>query len=196
MKSLAYLIAATLLISLSGCIWPEEIETRVHYVDKNAPPQIIVTWRNISSMARDEKELKDDFDRLVGDLEDSTASDLVAGIDKELLIKDRQIFLHNGNLHAKMSAVPIDDKFEDLASNGERIMVVDLESGGMIETNGRLLKTGRNYIMVWPESLKEIYWIQRVIPDAPDKDKEDWERWKQNRPKLVKMFEAYQQKGN
>jgi hypothetical protein len=195
MKSLAYSIAAAMLISLAGCIWPEEIETRVHYVDKN-PPQITVVWRNISSTAKDEKELKEDFDELVKDLEDSTASDLIAGINKELLIKDRQIYLQGGKLQAKMSAVPSDDKFEDLASNGERLMVVDSEDGRIIATNGKLLKTGRNYIIVWPESLKEIYWIQSLIPDAPDRDKEDWERWKQNRPKLVKMFEAYQQKRN
>jgi hypothetical protein len=195
MKSLAYSIAAAMLISLAGCIWPEEIETRVHYVDKN-PPQITVVWRNISSTAKDEKELKEDFDELVKDLEDSTASDLIAGINKELLIKDRQIYLQGGKLQAKMSAVPSDDKFEDLASNGERLMVVDSEDGRIIATNGKLLKTGRNYIIVWPESLKEIYWIQCLIPDAPDRDKEDWERWKQNRPKLVKMFEAYQQKRN
>ncbi|MGH7595766.1 MAG: hypothetical protein ACREOI_05405 [bacterium] len=217
MKSSAYLIAAILLVSLSGCIWPEEIETRVHYRDNNTPPQITITWRNLSSMAENEKELKDDFDRLVEDLEDSTASDLVAGIDKELLIKDRQIYLHNGKLQARIAAVPLDEKFEDLSSNGERIMVVEsesggifegsssngegtivfeLESGGIIETNGKLLKTDHNYIIVWPESLKEIYWIQRLIPETPNKDKEDWERWKQNRAKLIKMFEAYQQKRN
>ncbi len=196
MKSWIYSLAAALLISLSGCIWPEEIETRVYYSDNKTPPQITVIWRNISSTAKDEKELEEDFERLVEDLRDSTASDLVAGIDKELSIKDRQIYLHKGKLLAKISAVPVDDKFEDLASNGERIMVVELESGGMIETNGRILKTEYNYIIVWPESLKEIYWVQRLIPDAPDKDKEDWKRWKQNRPKLIKMFEAYQQKGN
>ncbi len=196
MKTLAYLIAMTILVTLTGCIWPEEIETRVYYSDNNAPPQITVTWRNLSSTAKNEKELRDDFDRLVEDLEDSTASDLVAGIEKDLLIKDRQFYLQNGKLQARISAVPSDDKFEDLASNGERLMVVDMEPGGIIETNGKLLKTDSNYIIVWPESLKEIYWIQRLLPDAPDKDKETWERWKQNRPKLVKMFEAYQQKGN
>jgi hypothetical protein len=113
-----------------------------------------------------------------------------------VLIKDRKIYLQDGKLQMRISAVPSDNKFEDLASNGERLIVVDSEDGKMLATNGKLLKTGRNYIIVWPERLKEIYWIQRVIPDAPDKDKEDWERWKQNRPKLIKMFEAYQQKEN
>lgn len=195
MKTLAYLIAMAMLTTLAGCIWPEEIETRIHY-DNNTPPQITVTWRNISSTAKNEKELKKDFDDLVEDLEDSTSSDLVAGIDKELLIKDRQFYLQNEKLQARISAVPSDDKFEDVASNGERLIIVDIEPGGIIATNGKLLKTDRNYIIVWPESLKEIYWIQRLIPDAPDRDEEDWKRWKQNRPKLVKMFEAYQQKGN
>jgi hypothetical protein len=196
MKSLAYLIAAAIMISLAGCIWPEEIETRVNYAGKNTPPQITVVWRNISSTAKDEKELKSDFEELVEDLKDSTSNDLIAGIEKELLIKERKIYLQDGKLQAKISAVPGDEKFEDLASNGERLVVVDSEAGRIIATNGRLLETESNYIIVWPESLKEIYWIQRLIPDAPDKDEEDWKRWKQNRPKLVKMFEAYQQKGN
>lgn len=191
MKSLTYLTAAAMLISLAGCIWPEEIETRVQYAGKNAPPQITVVWRNISSTAKDEKELKSDFEELVEDLEDSTSNDLIAGIEKEILIKNRQIYLQDGKLQAKISAVPSEDKFEDLASNGERIIVVDAEAGKIIATNGKLLKTERNYIIVWPESLKEIYWTQRLIPDTPEKNDEDWEIWKQNRPRLIKMFEAY-----
>jgi hypothetical protein len=185
-----------MFLTISGCILAEKTETHVYYDDNNAPPQITTIWHNISSTAENEQQLKDDFDELVGDLKDSTVSDILAGIDKEMLIKERQISLQNGELQLKMSAVPVNDQFEDLAANGERMLILEKSSEWSIEeTNGKLLETEYNYIIVWPEKAKELYWIQGLISDASNEDS-DMRRWKQNRPKLIQMFEAYQQKGN
>lgn len=76
-------------------------------------------------------------------------------------------------------------------SRGERIVIVDADDAEIIETNGKILRTEQNYVIVWPEELQEIYWIQRLLYDDEDKT-----RLERNRPKLVKMFEAYKQKEN
>jgi hypothetical protein len=204
MKRLVHFIAAAAFLALTGCLLPETIENRVRFVDKNTPPQITVIWHNISSDAKNDDELKKDFDNFIQDQiedqDDSLQSDLFVGArEKDMLIKERKMYVEKGKLEFRVSAIPADNDIEDLASGGERLLVLDMEEAGLIEeTNGRLFKTDENYIIVWPETMKELYWTQRIISDKlkDKKDRDEVERWKHNRPKIVKMFEAYQQKGS
>lgn len=181
---------AAVFFALTGCLLPESIENRVRYVDKNTPPQITVIWRNVSSDAKNEQELQKDFEQLIDGL-DSTDTDIFAGFKKEIILKEWQVYVEEGKLNLRFSAIPKTGPFEDITSNGERMIVLDMEETGEVETNGKLLKTDENYIVVWPESMKEISWNNRFRTDESDID---WKRWEQNRPKLLKMFEAYQQR--
>lgn len=56
-----------------------------------------------------------------------------------------------------------------------------------------MLKTGKNFIVAWPEDLAEIYWILRLLPgtDGFKTSSEDFERAKRNRPAFIKMYEDY-----
>jgi len=202
MKPLVQLLAvAAISFALNACLYPEKIENHVRYGDKNTPPQITVIWHNISSDAKNDTELKKDFDNLVADQiedrDDTLQSDLMVGArERDMLIKERKFYVENGKLQCRVSAMPANNDFEDLASSGERLLVLEMNEAGLVETNGKLFKTERNYIIVWPETQKELYWVQHFAPAAPkdEDDREDWARWKQNSPKLVKLFEAYQQK--
>ena len=190
MKSLRFFIAiAAGVVTLTGCLLPETVENRIRYIDQNTPPQITVIWRNISSDAKNDKELQEDFAELVKEV-DSTNTDVFVGFKKDLVIRERQVYIEDGKLNVRISGIPSTGQFEDIASNGERMLVLDMEEAGRVETNGTLLKTEENYIIVWPESMKEISWINRLIPGESN---EDLKRWEQNRPTLIKMFEAYQQ---
>lgn len=188
MKSKRFFItAAAVLITLTGCLLPETVENRIRYVDQNTPPQITVIWRNISSDAKNDKELQEDFAELVKEA-DSADTDIFVGLKKDLIIRERQVYIEDGKLNVRISGIPRTGPFEDLASNGERMLVLDMEEAGRVETNGTLLKTEENYIIVWPESMKEIVWTNRLVPGEAN---EDLKRWEQNRPALIKMFEAY-----
>jgi hypothetical protein len=201
MKPFSCFIAAAAFLVLTGCLIPETIENRVRYLDKNSPPQITVIWHNLSSDAKNDEELKKDFDNFIADQiedqDDSLQSDLFVGARKrDMLIKERKFYVENGKLQFRVSAIPANNDVEDLASSGERLLVLEMQEAGLIETNGKLFKTERNYIIVWPETVKELYWIQRLIPEVLKDDRDELERWKKNRPKIVKLFEAYQQKGS
>lgn len=188
MKSKRFFIAtAAVLITLTGCLLPETVENRIRYVDQNTPPQITVIWRNISSDAKNDKELQEDFAELVKEA-DSADTDVFVGLKKGLIIRERQVYIEDGKLNVRISGIPATGPFEDLASNGERMLVLDMEEAGRVETNGTLLKTEENYILVWPESMKEIVWTNRLVPGESN---EDLKRWEQNRPALIKMFEAH-----
>jgi len=195
MKLFIHFLAAAMLLALTGCIIPEKIETRVRFIDKNTSPQITIIWHNISSPAENDEELKKDFDDLIEDLDKDNALTGAIGAEGEaLLIKDWQTNVEDGKIHLQMSGVTLHNIFGDIVSNGERMLILDMESGFVETTNGKLFQTDRNYIIVWPETQKELYWSQRLSSDSPKRDKSEWERWKQNRPKLIKMFEAYHQK--
>ncbi|MCG3119189.1 MAG: hypothetical protein ALAOOOJD_01534 [bacterium] len=202
MKPFVLCLAAAAFLALTGCLLPERIENRVVYHDKNSPPQVTVIWHNLSSDAEDEEKLQKDFDDLIKDQiedkADTLESDLFLGArNRDMLIKERKLYLENGKLQLRLTATPANKEFSDLTSGGERLLVLDMEEAGAVETNGKLFKTDRNYIIVWPETQKELYWVQYFMAKTP-KDKEEreaWERWKANRPKLIKLFEAYQQKG-
>lgn len=193
MKPFIHFVAIPALLVATGCIIPEKIETRIRFNEKNAPAEVTTVYHNLSSEAKDEEALQSDFKDLIDDWKGDQY--LVQQAKQGLILKDRQVYLEKGKLQAKELAVPTDENFltgEDMMiSHGERIVVVKAEDADIIETNGKTLKTDSNYIIVWPEELKEIYWIQRGRYDE-----EDQKRIERNRPKLIKMFEAYQQKGN
>lgn len=193
MKTFIFFIAIPALLAGSGCIIPEKIETRIRFNEKNAPAEVTTIYHNLSSEAKDEEALQSDFNDLIDDWKGDQY--LVQQAKQGLILKDRQVYLEKGKLQAKELAVPTEGNFleeEDMMiSRGERIVVVKADDADIIETNGKILKTEHNYIIVWPEELKEIYWIQRGRYDE-----EDQKRIERNRPKLVKMFEAYQQTKN
>jgi len=186
---LRFIAVAAVFFAITGCLMPERIENRVRYMDPNTPPQITVIWHNISSDAKNEQELKKDFEELIKN-PDSTGTDIFIGFEKDIIIKEWQVYVEDGKINLYVSGIPQTGQFEDITSNGERMIVLDMEEAGVVETNGKLLKTDENYIIVWPESLKEISWSNRLRTDESDID---WIRWEQNRPKLLKMFETYKQ---
>ncbi len=191
MKHSVQLAAALALLVVTGCLIPEKTETRIRFNEKNAPAEVTVIYHNISSEAKDEEALQSDF----RDLIDSWKGDqyLVQQAKQGLILKERQVYLENGKLQARELSVPTEENFlvegDMMISHGERIVVIEADDTEIIETNGKILRTERNYVIAWPETLKEIYWIQR-----PAFDDEDNKRIERNRPKLIKMFEAYKQK--
>jgi hypothetical protein len=193
MKPFIQLAVALALLVSTGCLMPEKTETRIRFNEKNAPAEVTVIYHNISSEAKDEEALQSDF----RDLIDSWKGDqyLVQQAKQGLILKERQVYLENGKLQAKELSVPTEENFlvegDMMISHGERIVVIEADEAEIIETNGKILRTEENYVIVWPEELREIYWIQRPVFDD-----EDNKRIERNRPQLIKMFEAYQQKGN
>jgi len=196
MKFFRCCLVAAIFLPLSGCwIIPEKIENHVRYIDNTSPPQITVIWHNISSDADTDEELKKDFDSFIDHLKSDTHQGIFLGSKKEVLIQKWEMYVENGKLQLKVFAT-LADKFEDIASHDERMLVLDNEFTGKIETNGRLLQTERNYIIVWPETANELFWSNQIYPNAfVENDQEDLEKLERNRAKLLKLFEAYKAGG-
>lgn len=194
MKTLKCLFVALLLVGMSGCLFPEKIETRVRFNGKNSltgeavQTQVMIIYYNISSSATEEKDLHEDFEELLkGEKGEGSEEEVEDG----MIIKKRHVYIENGKINARTEAVPEDGTIEDVIANDERILVLKRDDGfELAETNGKVLATERNYILVWPEGLEEIYWIQRLVVDEVE-DAEDKAALERNRPKLVRMLEEH-----
>lgn len=191
MKIAKYCIAVLLLLGASGCLFVEKIETRVRFLGKNsktgepAQTQVTILYYNVSTDAETDQKLQEDFEEL---LKSEKAEGSEEEVEDGMIIKKRHVYVEKGKINVRAEAVPEHGKIEDVIANGERILVLERESDNeLAETNGKVFKTEENYIIVWPESLEEIYWILRLHPES-DADKAAIER---NRPKLVRMLEAH-----
>jgi hypothetical protein len=190
MKHSVQLAAALALLVVTGCLIPEKTETRIRFNEKMRRlklPSFIIIYRARPKTRSAPKRFRDLIDSWKGD------QYLVQQAKQGLILKERQVYLENGKLQARELSVPTEENFlvegDMMISHGERIVVIEADDTEIIETNGKILRTERNYVIAWPETLKEIYWIQR-----PAFDDEDNKRIERNRPKLIKMFEAYKQK--
>ncbi len=193
MKYLKYTLAALLLLSASGCLFPEKIETRIRFGEKAkftgeaVKAQITIVYHNISSDAKDEKDFEEDFKELLKiNVKVGEKGETQDGI----IVKERSLEIVNGKINARSSGVPENDRLEGIVANGERILVVegDEKEGNAIEaTNGKVLNTGKNYIIVWPSDLEEIYWVQRLTPE----NDEDQAALARNQPRLLKKLEEH-----
>lgn len=66
----------------------------------------------------------------------------------------------------------------------------------IVETNGQLLQTKRNYIIAWSEKEKELYWSNQIYPNGIEAvEKKDWDKAERNRVKLLKLYEEYKASG-
>jgi hypothetical protein len=68
---------------------------------------------------------------------------------------------------------------------GERIMLFKdyKDDYELVETNGKVVKTEKNTLIVWPENVTELHWKQRYAGES--------ESFYKNQPIMLKMFKDY-----
>ncbi|MFQ5631317.1 MAG: hypothetical protein ACE5I1_21300, partial [bacterium] len=133
------------------------------------------------------------FDGLIEDMYGDKY--LVDRASEGLAIRKRQLFVQNDKLQAEIvgDANNLNNIYAFYDSHDERFMVYDdQDSYELVETNGKIVKTARNTLIVWPAEMKEIYWKERLIMDK--EDEEDIAVFYKNMPKMVEMFKEYQSK--
>ncbi len=183
MKSLKIFFAMVLMAALAGCVDSEIYETRINFQKVGTPALITLQFENISSTATDSTETKKDFEQLVQDWKsDKYLKDQAKrGFD----IKNRELFVRDSKITGRITLTTknLDGQFHFSVMNGERIMVLDgLAQPGRLETNGKVLKTEKNTLIVWPENAKEIYWKESGRLS---------EAFRKNQPVVFKLLKDY-----
>lgn len=194
MKRIFLVTMIAVLALVVGCYFPETIETRIVF-NPNDLPTLVINYHNISSSDEKREELKKSFDEMIGDLYGEKY--LVDSAEKGLLIRKRYLYVENDQLHAEIvgDAKMLEELYAIFAGKDERFMIYDGDDTyELVETNGKVVKTDRNTVIVWPEEMKEIYWKEKLI--MKDEEKDDIKMFYQNVSKMVAMFKDYQKTQN
>lgn len=188
MKRLNILPAAMLMFSLSGCYFSETIETRISLHGQVSPKAtVFIEYSNISSAEADLDDVKTDFEELLKAWQGDEY--LLDRAEEGLFVKSRELFIRDGKIVGRATGImkDIDDTYKFWEIEDEKIMLFDDESGDyeLVETNGKILKTDKNILIVWPKEATELRWAQRLS------EKSKSESFDKNQPVMVKMLQEY-----
>ncbi len=159
MKKLVFIPIIILLI-ISGCLTYETAEIRITFNENSHTDGTIeVIYSNIRTSEAELTDQKKDFEELIGHyISDKFLLDNMAD---GVYVKERELFEKNGILIGKYSGIFRNFKFDNeplKSSNEEYIILIDAESDGLVETNGKVVKSEKNIIISWPIDQKELYW--------------------------------------
>jgi hypothetical protein len=188
MKRLNLLPVAALLLPLTGCYFSETIETRITLNDKASPKATVsIEYSNISSGEADLKDVKKDFEELIEAWQEDGY--LLERADEGLFVKNRELLIRDGKIVGRETGImkDIDDTYKFWDIDDEKIMLFDDSDDDyeLVETNGKILKTDKNILIVWPKEAAELRWTQRLS------EKSKSESFDKNQPVMVKMLQEY-----
>lgn len=187
MKRISMLLIAMLMMSLTGCYFSETIETRITLNDKASPKAtVLIEYSNISSGEANLDDVKKDFDQLIKDWQGDEY--LLDRAEEGMFVKNRELFIRDGKAVGRVTGImkDIDDTYKFWDIEDEKIMLLeDDDDYELVETNGKILKTDKNILIVWPKETTELRWTQRLS------EKTKSESFDKNQPAMVKMLQEY-----
>jgi hypothetical protein len=176
-----------MLLITMGCLSVESFETRIQFHGEDEPATVTLIYHDISSAEANLENVQGDFESLIGDWQGDEY--LLDRAKEGFVVKDRALAIEDGKLVAYEKGVT-----KDLGvlrpikvSNGERIMLVERDDDyELVESNGKIIKTDNNTLLVWPEDQYELYLKHRA--------KKTGESHEKNRQIMIKLFEEYMAK--
>jgi len=149
---------AVLALILSGCLIKEKEEVKIKLTPSGG--EFWVTQTGWKSSEEEENKILKDFDNLMTKYEKD-------GLEKEnaeigIYILDKRIYLNNDKIiteyHGLVPSGSLAYLYLFKEANEEIIHVVDSPTDTEIKTNGEILKTKKNTIIIWPSNTKELTW--------------------------------------
>lgn len=184
MKRLLLTSLLGLLLMSMGCLSLGSYETHIQFRGEDEAATVTLIYRDISSAESDVDLVRKDFASLI---DDWTGDGYLLDRAKEgFVVKERAVAVEDGKLVAYEKGVTKDlgDLRPIKVSNGERIMLVDRdEDFELVESNGKIINTDNNTLLVWPEDQLDLYMKHRARKTSQEHEK--------NRAFFVALFEEY-----
>ncbi len=141
------------LTLLSGCLHSEKTESRL--VLTPAGGEIHVTYSGWKSDETDPEKIKKDFEDLVEKFATPQYEKDLS--DQGIYLLDKKIYLRtdgkiNSEYRGLVTQYALEHNLGLRRSNGERIFVQEMGMGAKVTSNGKILSTEKNTLIVWPES--------------------------------------------
>lgn len=157
MRNILFL-TAVLALFLSGCLISEKEEVKIKLTPSGG--EIWITETGWKSDEEEKNKILEDFDNLMNkyeknELEKELGEIGIYILDKKIYLKNDKIITEYHGLLPRGSLGYL-DAFKE--ANEEIIHVVDAPTDAEIKTNGEILKTKKNTIIIWPSNTKELTW--------------------------------------
>jgi len=186
MKWIKLLLSLSLVTMFFGCIISEEIETKIQLNADGKTASAVIEYKNISSGEAEPADVQKDFNNLIEDWQGDQY--LLDRAEEGLFIKNREVFIRDGKIVGRVTGImkDVDKLYSFWVSHNERIMIFETESDNdyeLVETNGKILKTDKNTLIIWPDTASELRWQQRLtkLPGSFEK----------NQKPMVKILQDY-----
>lgn len=181
MKVLGSVLFFLLIFSVNSCLTYQTVEYTIDFTDNFNSGKISVVYTDIRSSEAEGEKQKADFDELIELYQDDLF--LLDQIDEGIYIKERKLYEKDGIIIGSYSGIyqkiKIDNHVMDLR-NDERFILLEVDHNSKIETNGKLLQSENNALIVWPKDQKHLK-IKKIIPDNEVKDYsllDYYQKWK------------------
>jgi hypothetical protein len=157
MRNIAFFVTV-LALFLSGCLIKEKEEVKIKLTPGGG--EIWVTETGWKSGQEEEKGILEDFDKLVNKYEKDELEKEFAELGVYIL--DKSIYIDNDKIvteyHGFIPSGSMAYLYLLKEANEEIIHVMDSPTDSEIKTNGEVLKTKNNTIIIWPSDTKELAW--------------------------------------
>jgi len=178
------IFTVVLAVLLSGCLIKEKEEVKIKLTPSGG--EIWVTQTGWKSSEEEDNKILEDFDKLINKYEKDELEKELGEIG--IYILDKRIYLKNDKIITEYHGLFPSGSLAYLHSfkeaNEEIIHVVDSPTDAEIKTNGEILKTKKNTIIIWPSSTKELEWS---YTDNENMNKKN---------NLVVLFKTHREKKN
>ncbi|NQT26500.1 hypothetical protein HQ585_14195 [candidate division KSB1 bacterium] len=188
MKTFKWIFCLLIPLCFTGCLTVDTIKTTIDIQDEDKPAVLTIRYEGLSSAEGLLKDVKKDFNYLIEEWQGDEY--LLERADEGILVRDRQLLIEDNKINSVMIGLvqDLDDLYDIWEQNGERILMVEFDDDDfeLTETNGYLLKTEKNRLIVWPSHIKQMQWTMKRVFESESIDK--------NRPMMLKMFKEYLKK--
>ena len=185
MKTLKWMVCLGIPLLLTGCLTVDNIKTTIDIQDEKKPAVVTIRYEGFSSGEAKGEDVKKDFDYLIEEWKGDEY--LLDRAEEGMVVRDRQLMIEGHEINGVMTGLvqDLDDLYDIWEQNGERILMVEFDADDfeLTETNGSLIKTEKNRLIVWPAETKHMQWTMKRISKSESIEK--------NKPIMLKMFKEY-----
>jgi hypothetical protein len=147
-------------VLVSGCLTADKqtVEMRLITSEKG---RVTYLYYGIKSDSKERGEIKKDFDDLIASISEKSRADVYE--NDKLKIEQWNIDIDvEGNVYGAAEATFNIAEFFDYndykMSNEEILITLPIVKNQKLTSNGKIVKTKNNYILVWPKGSKDLQW--------------------------------------
>jgi len=155
MKFICLIFLLFIVIAASGCLTYKTYEVTAIFNDDFSLAEITATYTDVRSSEKDPDKQRGDFEELIKKYQED--SFLVEKAGGGIYVKERRIYEKDGILNAGYSGVFKRESLLKVNEDEQYVLIdIDIEPDDIITSNGKVLRSKRTALLVWPKDMKKI----------------------------------------